>query len=188
MSSGTTLLASRNPQQAQTQAIGSGSTPSQNLIGQLPTNPALLKAATGQQNVAKMFNTNTMPTVGSILNSSNNHRNTPPSTMPPSFPFHSQRANNPQQRMPFSTDSSSFSNDFDFPSLNTRSSSASSNNLFSGSQLKLLQQQSMNAFPSATKDALNSIQQQHRMPYGKYTLSSLLIKSSILFSKSNEKC
>lgn len=87
------------PQTQQQQAIGTGSVvnPGQNILGQLPTNPSLLKAAAGGgQNAAKMFNTNAMPAVGSMLN----HRNTPPA-MPQTFQFHPQRPqpNNPQQRI-----------------------------------------------------------------------------------------
>jgi hypothetical protein len=160
--SGTTLLASRGPQQPP-QAIGSNPVSSNtSLIGQLPANPTLLKAASGQ-NAVKMFGGNGMPTVGL-----NNHRNTPPSMPPSTFhQFHGQRTNNPQ-RIGFPSLDSPLNSDSDFPSLNNTRSSPhnASNNLFAGQpQLSMLQQQAMSMYPpSSTKDVFSSIQ--HRMPYG----------------------
>lgn len=185
MSSGTTLLASRGPQQTQ-QAIGSNPVASNpSLIGQLPTNPTFLK-----NNAAKMFGGNGIPALG--LNS---HRNTPPSMPPPTFhQFHTQRTSNPPQRIGkylkylrsmfndvqqlpiptipgFPTLDSPLNSDSDFPSLNnTRSSPHNvSNNLFAGQpQLSMLQQQMSMYPPAAAKDVLNSMQ--HRLPYGEFLI------------------
>jgi hypothetical protein len=91
--SGTTLLASRGQQNQST--IGTNQVASNpSLIGQLPTNSTLLKAASGQNVSKSMFGGNGMPTMGL-----NNHRNTPP--MPPTFQFqfNMQRTNNPSQRI-----------------------------------------------------------------------------------------
>lgn len=192
MSSGTTLLsrAPPAPQSQPQQTISSsivGNNQGPNLIGQLPssTNPALLKAA-GQN--FKMFQaSNAMPAVGSIIN---HHRGTPPS-IPPTFQFHPQRPNqlpqNPQQRLlgfqPQGLETPVLNNESEFPSLNTRSSPAplhppntpNNNNIFgSTAQNQFINlQQAMSMYPSSTKDVLNSMQQQQRMPYAN-TLSRVV--------------